>query len=208
LADLDWLRPRGLAAGAADRRCQGTPVLGICGGYQMLGATIVDELGVETRGSVHGLDLLPITTTFASEKVTERVTAHAASTNAFWPASTQSLDAYEIHMGRTTPLDGATLGAAPFTTTRAPANATNATDGATSADGLVVGTYMHGLLENESLRRAMLANLAARKGIALPAAAPLATVDQAIDTLADAVAAHLDLDAIGEMVGLSLSARV
>jgi adenosylcobyric acid synthase len=205
IADLEWLRERGLAHAAAERRREGTPILGICGGYQMLGATIVDELGVESHGSAKGLELLPITTTFAAEKVTERVTARAASTNAFWPASTHTFDAYEIHMGRTTPLAGAALGAAPFTTTR---DAVETSDGATSDDGLVVGTYMHGLLENEALRRAMLVNLAARKGITLPDAAPLATVDEAIDMLADAVARHLDLDAIGDMVGLPLGARV
>ncbi len=203
IADLAWLRARGLADAIVARCATATPVLGICGGYQMLGVDIIDELGVESSGQVRGLGLLPVTTSFAAEKLTQRVSSQVAGTNALFAPSLARFDAYEIHMGRTSPLDDAQLGTSPFTVTR---NGETHREGASSLDGLVVGTYMHGMLEDETLRRALLERIAARKGVTLPTRAPLTTVDQAIDTLADSVAEHLDLDAIGDMVGLSLRA--
>jgi adenosylcobyric acid synthase len=111
-----------------------------------------------------------------------------------------ALEAYEIHMGRTHGVISGDANPAPFSMQF---ESTEAGDGACSPDGLVVGTYMHGLLENASLRRAMLRRLTARKGMTLPNAPAVATVDAAIDTLADAVRDHLDMDAIGAMIGLS-----
>jgi adenosylcobyric acid synthase len=201
IADLAWLRDRGLADAIARRRAAGTPIFGICGGFQMLGTSIVDEDGVEAKGSVDGLGLLPISTTFSAEKVTHRVVARTAAETALWGVSDVPLEAYEIHMGRTVANEGAVLGAAPCAAMHA---GVESPDGAASRDGLVVGTYMHGLFENDALRRGLLARLAARKGVALPDTAPLATIDQTIDALADSVAAHLDLEAIGDMVGLRL----
>lgn len=201
LGDLAWLRERGLAD-AIHRRALGTPVLGICGGYQMLGARIIDELGAEAHGSAPGLGLLPVTTHFEAEKLTRRVTAHAVGRTSVWAPPDAALEAYEIHMGRTTVDDPRGVREAPFSIESSDGTAP---DGACSADGAVVGTYMHGLLENEPLRRALLASLAERKGVALPDASPLISVEQALDVLADHVAAHLDLAAIGEMVDLPLA---
>jgi adenosylcobyric acid synthase len=79
-------------------------------------------------------------------------------------------------------------------------------DGCVSRDGLIVGTYVHGLLENATLRRAMLRSLARRKGVVLPGGDAPATVEQAIEALADSVAANLDLDAIARMVERPLHA--
>jgi adenosylcobyric acid synthase len=215
LADLAWLRERGLASAILDRRARGTPVLGICGGFQMLGTRVIDETGAEAQGTVDALGLLPMTTVFSEEKVTRRVHGRVVSANALWAPDDLvddgigtarvrlggcSLDAYEIHMGRTEGLLRGDAHAAPFSMQ---VGSTESCDGASSPDGLVVGTYMHGLLENASLRRALLSRLSARKGIALPAAPPLASVDAALDQLADAVSEHLDLGAIGEMVGLA-----
>jgi adenosylcobyric acid synthase len=204
IADLAWLRERGLADAIADRRAQNTPVLGICGGFQMLGVDVIDEQGVEAEGNVAALGLLPVSTTFFAEKLTQRVAARCVGLSEILTPAGDALDAYEIHMGRTTPIADATLGPTPFRIVRGDEELS---DGAASSDGLVVGTYMHGLFENDALRRAVLTRVAARKGVSLPTSAPLATVDQAIDMLADSVAAHLDLEAIGEMVGLSLLAR-
>jgi len=197
MADLDWLRHRGLDRGLRVRRAIGTPILGICGGFQMLGAELVDEKGVEGSGQVSGLGLLPVVTTFEPEKLTRRVTGRIAGDCALWDTSDDvgSLDGYEIHMGRTTAIPGAALSAAPFTID-------GGAEGCTSDDGRVVGTYLHGLLENASLRRAMLARLAARKGKQLADMPMPLTADQALESLADALASHLDLDSIGRMVGL------
>jgi len=116
LADLAWLRQRGLAAAVTARHAAGTPVLGICGGFQMLGAQLIDEQGAEAKGQAQGLALLPVRTTFAADKVTRRVTARVAHTTALWTSRDDAgaLDAYEIHMGRSTPLDTTSLAAPPF----------------------------------------------------------------------------------------------
>jgi adenosylcobyric acid synthase len=218
IADLAWLRERGLARAILDRRARGTPILGICGGFQMLGERIVDDTGIEARDAVDGLGLLPMTTTFEHEKVTRRISGRVASANALWSPDDLvsdddrrdsarlgefALDAYEIHMGRPQRLARGADHPAPFAKHF---ELTESCDGVSSPDGLVVGTYLHGLLENAPLRRALLARLSARKGVALPSSPAVATVDAALDQLADAVQEHLDLDAIGAMVGLPVSA--
>ena len=206
LADLAWLRSRGLDREIRERRARGTPVLGICGGFQMLGVRLIDEHGAEARGDVTGLGLLPVTTEFSPEKVTRRVTARVAGGSALWTTDAHAaLDAYEIHMGRTCAVPGARLGVAPF----AVASSTDeVSDGACSEDGLVVGTYLHGLFENATLRRALVARLAARKGRQATDTAELPSIDVALDALAAALREHIDLAAIEDMVGLSRSVTV
>ena len=103
--DLHWLRERGLADCIQRHAAAGGPVLGICGGYQMLGHRIDDPAGVEGQGSVEGLRLLPVITEFSREKVTRRVRATPTSAASLWQAPSVALPAYEIHMGRTTALD-------------------------------------------------------------------------------------------------------
>ncbi len=204
MADLAWLRARGLATAIIARASLGTPVFGICGGYQMLGTRVTDEDGVEGNGSIEGLGLLPVTTTFNIRKQTRRVVSRLIGDSALWRARdvTEALDGYEIHMGRTTVIPEATVGHVPFV---AEHGVDRTPDGCCSADGRVVGTYVHGLLENAALRGALLARLATRKGVSLPNVQPAATFDRAIDDLADAVRDNLDCDAIGRLVGLSLS---
>jgi len=211
MADLAWLRERGLDAALRARHDAGMPVLGICGGYQMLGARLADPDGVEgPPGESAGLGLLPVETTFAADKVTERVRARVATPAVPWAAAgvdavdVDGIDAYEIHMGRTTPQPGASLGMPPFAVVARGGRA--GPDGATSADGRVVGTYLHGVFEHPGFRRAVLEALAARRGATLPPAADDAThaavVDAAFDALADAVRTHLDVAAIAGLVGL------
>jgi adenosylcobyric acid synthase len=203
MADLAWLRECGLGSAIVARAATGTSVLGICGGYQMLGTRITDEDAVESSGSAEGLGLLPVTTAFSTRKQTRRVVARVTGDSALWCERdvTEALDGYEIHMGRTTVVPGATVGPAPFV---AEHGLDRTSDGCCSADGLVVGTYVHGLLENASLRGALLARLAARKGVSLPSVQPAATFGTAIDNLADAVRDNLDCLAIGRLVGLSI----
>jgi adenosylcobyric acid synthase len=202
--DLAWLRDRGLDTAIRERRAAGTPVLGICGGFQMLGRRLIDDAGVEHAGSVGGLELLPVTTHFEADKVTRRVQARLSTAVELWsaPAVDAPLDAYEIHMGRTTLDDSDETTPRPFIVG---AGDDLHADGCASADGLVAGTYLHGLFENAAFRRAALAGLARRKSIDLPTTAPLRSIDDEFDALADVVARELDLDAVGEMVGLPIT---
>lgn len=132
LDDLRWLRRNGLADWIVAHAQRGGRVIGICGGYQMLGRSIADPLGMEsTQGAAEGLSLLPVTTTLAAQKTTRVVSAVTPGGATF--------GAYEIHVG-VTAIDAGS-GGVPFA---------NLEDG--SADGLrignVIGTYLHGALEH------------------------------------------------------------
>ncbi|MCW2499242.1 MAG: cobQ [Frankiales bacterium] len=171
VADLAWLRARGLDVALARRE---GPVLGICGGYQMLGGTIGD-LVESGAGTVDGLGLLPVDTVFGADKVLARP-------GGAWrghPVTT----AYEIHHGRITPtageafLDGVRVGA-------------------------VSGTVWHGALESDGFRRAYLAEVAELTGRAwVPGTVAFEDVRQArLDLLGDVVAEHLDTDAVLRLI--------
>lgn len=205
LGDLAWLRERRLDSAIQSRSAAGVPVLGICGGFQMLGARIVDMDGVEQKGDTTGLGLLPVCTTFESEKVTRRVSATVATNTGLWDAAeveqaaSRELVGYEIHMGRTEVLPGAAPGAPVF---EMRFGDTTQSDGITSADGLVVGTYMHGLLENRALRFALLNKLARAKGVVLPEEREHMSIDQAFDVLADSVRSNMDIPFVYRTLGL------
>jgi adenosylcobyric acid synthase len=173
VADLAWLRDRGLDRELARRAADGRPVLGICGGYQMLGRSIEDQ--VESRtGRVDGLGLLPVRTVFGTDKVLSRPTG----TYAGQPVTT----AYEIHHGR---ID--VEGGEPMFT---PAEGCRA--------GAVSGTVWHGALESDGVRRALLAEVATAAGRQwLPGERSFEQVRQArLDALGDLVAEHLDTGAV------------
>ncbi len=201
MEDLRWLRERGFADALRERRARSVPILGICGGFQMLGERLLDEDGAEQLGEVEGLGLLAVRTVFSREKVTRRATARRSGATALWDAGDDALDVYEIHMGETA-LTAAHVGvgAAPFRVTSGDGTVA---DGISSEDGLVVGTYLHGLFENSSLRRALVSCLAQRKGVQLPVEAPELSIDDAFDGLAASVREHVELSAIDAMVGLS-----
>jgi adenosylcobyric acid synthase len=205
MADLDWLRQRGLDVALRERRARGTPVFGICGGFQMLGSRLVDGIGAEDAGVVDGLGLLPVTTHFSREKITRRVQARWNAGTELWssPGIDAPLDAYEIHMGRTT-LDSLDDETRSLFTVSAGGDVHE--DGCATPDGLVAGTYLHGLFENGAFRRAVLLALARRKAVELPASAGIQSLDEAFDALADAVARDLDMDAVGRIVGRPLAA--
>jgi adenosylcobyric acid synthase len=176
LEDLAWLRARGLADAVATHAARGGAVLGICGGFQMLGRQISDPDGVEgTPGArADGLGLLDVRTVFTPETVLRLPTGSALGV----PAS-----GYEIHHGRVAVDAGeAFLGGA--------------------RSGPVFGTMWHGSLEGDALRRAWLVEVAG--GLDVPFAAgeqSFAAVREArIDALADAMEEHLDLDALLDLV--------
>ncbi len=173
--DLGWLRRTGIGRALAERAAAGRPVLGICGGYQMLGRHITDD--VESRaGAVAGLGLLPVTTTFAPEKVLGRRAGTAAGG--------EPVTGYEIRHGIPV-VDEPAGDAEPF-----------AVDGCRR--GPVAGSSWHGLLENDGFRRALLIDTAARAGRSFtPATTSFAAVRQRrLDLLGDLVAEHLDTAAV------------
>ncbi|MBR1456903.1 MAG: cobyric acid synthase [Oscillospiraceae bacterium] len=183
--DLLWLRETGLEDRIRALADAGTPVLGICGGYQMLGESISDPEGVEHGGTLSGIGLLPCRTVFSADKTRTRKQAVCCS-GAFKDAA---LEGYEIHMGET---DRGT--AEPFCRC-----ADGSTDGAVC--GSVFGTYLHGLFDTGELTAKIAAWLAGRKGIQIM---PVQLTPRAIyrqrqyDLLADAVRASLDMEKIYE----------
>ena len=174
--DLDWLRRRGLADVITTRAAKRRPVLGICGGYQMLGREINDQ--VESRaGTVPGLGLLPVRVSFGPDK---RLARSAGS------AYGATVAAYEIHHGTVTVEDSR---AAPFL------------DGCRV--GSIWGTSWHGTLENDAFRRAFLADvaeLAGRDFIPAPDISFAAARQAHLDVMGDLVAAHLDTTTLDSLI--------
>src|SRR5439155_1282615 len=137
--DLAWLRERGLDAAIARAAADGRAVIGICGGYQMLGERLDDPEHVESdTGRVAGLGLLPVVTTFARDKTTSRVRARVLAGGPFGAAAGAEVAGYEIHCGRTTAHGGAPV----FALTERAGAPTETVDGTRA--GSVVGTYLHG----------------------------------------------------------------
>lgn len=201
VADLSWLRVTGLAEAVAAAAARGTPVIGICGGYQMLGRRLDDPGHVDSPiGTADGLGLLPGVTAFAATKTTVRVRARVNPVpGPFARAAGHEITAYEIHTG-TTEVAGA---ARPFTLVARGGAGAGDPDGAVSPDGAVVGTYLHGLFASGVVRRALLEHVAALKGLAVdPRWGAADDGSSRYDRLADAVGPALDLDAVAKLAGL------
>ena len=198
VGDLTWLRKAGFDEAIREAARAGRPVLGVCGGYQMLGETLSDPFRVESPiGDVSGLGLLPVATTFARAKTTVRVTARATSGKSlFARARGTELSAYEIHTG-VTERRGAEH---PFTVTRGNGIGIEDADGAIDPSGNVVGTYLHGLFVNDELRRALLVELAARRGLAPDPRWGRPAGGNPYDRLADAVGGALDLTLLARLL--------
>jgi adenosylcobyric acid synthase len=178
IADLAALRHEGWDIDIAAHRRRGGAVLGLCGGYQMLGRRIADPAGTEgPPGSVDGLGLLAVETTLTVEKTTVPVSGRHLE-------SGEPVAGYEIHLGHTNGPDCAR----PFL------QLSGRPDGAVSADGLVAGTYAHGLFASDGFRRAFLAKLGARSSHAYEV-----SVEAALDGLAAHLARHIDLDQVLSM---------
>ncbi|GAA2818015.1 adenosylcobyric acid synthase (glutamine-hydrolysing) [Aminobacter aminovorans] len=176
IGDLLLFRENGWDRDLEAHRRRGGHVVGICGGYQMLGRIVHDPLGIE--GSVtraEGLGLLDVETVMAPEKTVRNVEARSVRYG-------EPLSGYEIHLGKTTGAD----------CVRPTAVINGVDDGATSADGKVFGTYMHGLFGADGFRGRFLESLGIRGG----GIDYRAEVERALDEIAEQLERHLDCDAI------------
>lgn len=181
--DLSRLRASGLDEALIERDRRGDPILGICGGYQLLGDSIIDD--VESgRGEVRGLGILPISTTFEETKILRNVTGHSALLGS-------DVGGYEIRHGRPRLHGGAPL----------------ILDDEGGVEGCVVaatmGTSWHGLLEHDDARRALLRWAAARRDLAFRPAPDIsfaAERETQLDALGDMIDEHLDTDAILRLI--------
>ncbi|MPZ12922.1 MAG: cobyric acid synthase [Chloroflexi bacterium] len=194
-ADLGFLRERGLDRAIEAHAHRGGAVIGICGGYQMLGERVEDHEGIEgPPGTSRGLGLLPAVTRYESEKATVQVTGQVMTASGMLAdVRGAAISAYEIHMGHTT------ASAAPAFVIAREDGATRA-EGAMSADGTVVGTYLHGLFHNRALVESVVAWLAQRRDVSLPAATHR---EDPYDRLADVLRRSLNMDRLRALAGIS-----
>ena len=203
VSDLAWLRANGIAAAITRRADRRQPVLGVCGGCQMLGEVIEDPHGVESRHTrVDGLALLPIRTRFERDKITAQMHARVSTPSFLTDEAPfeRDLTGYEIHMGVVVATGPC---ATPFEIYSRNGHSEVVPDGAISQDGAVVGTMMHGLFENDALRARTLAFLRRRKGLPETLATSGVAPKQAeYDRLAAAVRTHIDCELLWRIVGL------
>ncbi|MBR2215126.1 MAG: cobyric acid synthase [Selenomonadaceae bacterium] len=199
--DLLFLEEKGLSAAIKAKVRDGVPLIGICGGYQMLGLEVADPHHSESRyDKVPGLGLLPIKTVFAAEKLTAQVVADCPGFNFLGSTiAAQSLPGYEIHMGETEFFGGTH----PFILRRRHGAACHEPEGTVSAEYPVLGTYIHGIFDNDDFRRQFLNALRQAKHLPpLPQGRNLsAEKERNYDRLADAVRQSLDLDRIYGIMG-------
>jgi len=192
MEDAAWIHRRGWGLAVEAFIGRGNPVLGICGGYQLMGEEIQDPRGVESpRACIHGLGILSVRTVLENEKVVRRVVGRC-------PITGQRVSGYEIHMGRTTPTrqEGNAM-----IEIHEPGRGPRWLDGWVASNGLAAGTYVHGILDAPGFRSAFMNDLRRRKGLPerRPGPGRRARFHQ-YDRLADHFEAHCDTDRILDLL--------
>lgn len=196
LDDLSWLRQSGLAERIRQLADQGTAIVGICGGYQMLGRTLHNPAGLEsTVSSAAGLGLLPVDTVFATEKQTYQIQAEIIDDKMAPGVRGRTITGYEIHTGQTR------SEFAWLKLSRSAQGRPIVTDGARSEDGRIWGCYVHGLFDNDTFRRAWLTTF----GLDSPREQAhgqnsIQAVDASLEKLADQLEMHIDLHKLESMI--------
>jgi adenosylcobyric acid synthase len=195
IADLAWLQANGLAEAIRQRAQNDEAVVGICGGYQMLGRSIRDPQHIEAQvDETRGLGLLGIETVFGGEKSTHRIQACIGSGPSWMRELAGSkLEGYEIHMGKTASVS-------PWLEIlQCSGEPAHGMDGSVSADGRIWGCYVHGIFDNSAFRRAWLKSL----GWAAPLAersSPVNLFAGALTYLADQVETTMDMQQLERII--------
>jgi adenosylcobyric acid synthase len=201
LDDLAWLRRSDFAAALEARAVERRPIIGICGGLQMLGEEVRDPAEVEGGGAAAGLGLLPIVTDLKATKTTVKASMQWSDLRLFGQrAGAVEARGYEIHMGET--VYGGD--ARPFGQVRRAGARDLVDDGATAIDGRVVGTYLHGLFDMDQCRHAFVRAARAACELAPPTrfAYVAAEREARLDRLATHVARAVDVGALLGWIGL------
>ncbi|RKX99453.1 cobyric acid synthase, partial [Candidatus Poribacteria bacterium] len=197
MRDLIWLREKGFARKLLEARGKGKLIIGICGGFQMLGRRIADPFGVESGpGEIEGLGLLDAITVFEKEKATYQVVGEVVVELPFLEKG-REIRGYEIHMGRT---EGEGF---VFKLRRSTGGTVY--DGMISRDGLAFGTYLHGIFDDPVFRRGVLNFVRKRKGlkpIEPKGIDPRVERAREYDRLAEIVRRSVDIEAIYRLMGL------
>jgi adenosylcobyric acid synthase len=210
LDDLRWLEQRGFAQELRRRAEIGVPIVGICGGFQMLGVAIEDPQGIENNGepvSAAGLGLLAVRTVLRPEKTVRRVRGFLRGnifTGEYTPQT--HFEGYEIHVGETF----YATGARPLANIEREGSTESVPDGAVSESERVLGTYVHGFFDNDDFRRGFIA--ASRAAVDLAPAREYARVggqrEARIDRLASHLKRSLDLDLLKSWIAVPSSRKL
>ncbi len=192
LFDLAYLRKYGYDRQIKKLRAQGAMIIGICGGYQMLGNRITDAQGNEWKAQeAAGLGLLDVETVFRSDKITAQVKGRAGRL----PFYDGIISGYEIHMGDSRLGDGVK---AAFSLIQRGDVQINQDDGAARDDAMAWGTYIHGIFDNDDFRRSLLGFMRLKRGISAVEDScnddAIGCQERSYDRLADIVRASIDMD--------------
>ena len=196
MRDLQWLRDSGLADAICDATAQGTPTLGICGGYQMLGLSIADPHGSEDGGTMDGLGLLPVRTTFAASKRTVRTQGEVRGVGGpLAQMADAKVSGYEIHMGTTVREGGTAM------------LDVREKDGQRHEDGCaqgnVYGCYLHGLFDQPEASKGLVSALLHAKGMDdqnVSGVDMAAYRDQQLDLLADGIRTNMNMGLVYRII--------
>lgn len=195
IKEIKFLRETGLSDKVVELAEKGIPIIGICGGLQLLGGRISDPLGIETNVSEGiGLGLLPVDTEFHRGKRTSQSRAFICGHGSLLgPLDNEKITGYEIHVGKSFRKDGCR----PF----ARLEGDGSFDGAVNDTGLVFGTYLHGIFDNDNFRERFINFLRERKGLSLNKVTPnLICKEAAYDRLAQTFRENVDISAIYALI--------
>ena len=201
MGDLKWLRQNGLEAVITRMAGKGIPVIGVCGGFQMLGTSLSDPHGVEEGGTMRGMELLPIRTIFAEKKTRTRVNGTAAGfSNDGVPVK---INGYEIHMGETTWIKEGKEKELEYEPEQKKSGQTACEVVVTGKNPNVYGSYIHGLFDTGNIADRIVQALAEKKGVTIKEGMSEdyhAFKERQYDQLADTLREYLNMEEIYGML--------